>query len=112
VLAIGDGAQIGVAGYLSKNQNLGQIAAALDAIAAARLAFDPVVPSLASLGRLVARLVAGCAQACGRDSQAGRNRGQASPDCPGLPSCGASSRGRAPGRLCVPIYVPNGLAAL
>jgi DNA-binding NarL/FixJ family response regulator len=36
VLAIGDGAQIGVAGYLSKNQNLGQIAAALDAIAAGR----------------------------------------------------------------------------
>jgi DNA-binding NarL/FixJ family response regulator len=43
--------KLGVAGYLSKNQNLGQIAAALDAIAAGRLAFDPVVPSLTSPGR-------------------------------------------------------------
>lgn len=43
--------KLGVAGYLSKNQNLGQILAALDAIAAGGLAFDPVVPSLASPGR-------------------------------------------------------------
>jgi two-component system, NarL family, nitrate/nitrite response regulator NarL len=43
--------QLGVAGYLSKNQNLGQVVAALDAIAAGRLAFDPAVPSLAGPDR-------------------------------------------------------------
>jgi len=40
--------KIGVAGFLCKDQDVGQIAAALDVIAAGGVVFDPMVPSQAS----------------------------------------------------------------
>jgi two-component system nitrate/nitrite response regulator NarL len=40
--------KLGVAGFLDKNQDVGQIAAALDEIGAGRVVFDPMVPSQAS----------------------------------------------------------------
>jgi two-component system, NarL family, nitrate/nitrite response regulator NarL len=40
--------RIGVAGFLCKDQDVGQIAAALDVIAAGGVVFDPMVPSQAS----------------------------------------------------------------
>lgn len=40
--------RIGVAGYLCKNQNLGQIANALDVVAAGGVVFDPAVPGQVS----------------------------------------------------------------
>jgi two-component system nitrate/nitrite response regulator NarL len=41
--------KIGVAGFLSKDQDVGQIAAALDEVCAGRMVFDPMVPSQASV---------------------------------------------------------------
>ena len=40
--------KIGVAGFLGKDQNVGEIAAALDVIAAGGVVFDPMMPSQAS----------------------------------------------------------------
>jgi len=40
--------KLGVAGFLCKDQDVGQIAAALDEIGAGRVVFDPMVPSQAS----------------------------------------------------------------
>jgi two-component system, NarL family, nitrate/nitrite response regulator NarL len=40
--------KIGVAGFLGKDQDVGQVAAALDEIGAGRVVFDPMVPSQAS----------------------------------------------------------------
>lgn len=41
--------KIGVVGFLSKDQDVGQIAAALDEVGAGRMVFDPMVPSQASV---------------------------------------------------------------
>jgi DNA-binding NarL/FixJ family response regulator len=47
--------RIGVAGYLCKNQNLGQIANALDVVAAGGVVFDPAVPGQVTSRRPVRR---------------------------------------------------------
>jgi two-component system, NarL family, nitrate/nitrite response regulator NarL len=41
--------KIGVAGFLGKDQDVDQIAAALDEVGAGRMAFDPMVPNRASV---------------------------------------------------------------
>jgi two-component system, NarL family, nitrate/nitrite response regulator NarL len=41
--------KVGAAGFLGKDQDVGQIAAALDEVGAGRMVFDPMVPSQASV---------------------------------------------------------------
>ena len=41
--------RVGAAGFICKDQDVGQIAAALDEVGAGRLVFDPMVPSQASI---------------------------------------------------------------
>jgi two-component system, NarL family, nitrate/nitrite response regulator NarL len=59
----------GAAGYLCKDQNLGQIAAALDAISAGGVVFDPAVPGRANPRRPAKRRTAPLCQLTPRETE-------------------------------------------